>query len=178
MNYSLITNPWAHVIVDNFYDAQLYSQAIKEILTYLKVNNLTSRQILIKTSDVNFSTIFPATIAYINSNHIDENTLKLFSKHREYSSISSYSEINICLGDFSYPIHDEASNKLLSAVTYLFPAKNKGTIIYDQNKNLVSEIEWKPNRTLIFAPLDGITWHSYESIGVPLRITVNTFLTR
>lgn len=178
MSYSLITNPWPYTVVDNFYDLKLHSQAVKEIIKYIKVTKPTSRQILIKTTDSNFSALFPDTLAYINSNAINEETLKLFSVHRDYTNISSYSEINICLGDFSYPIHDEAPHKILSAVTYLFPLVGKGTIIYDEQKNKVSEVEWKPNRTLIFAPLDNITWHSYESRSTPLRITVNTFLTR
>lgn len=177
-NYSLITNPWPHLVLDNFYSAQLYKFSVKEILSYIKTNKLVDRQVLLKTTDINFSTIFPATLAYINSNSITEDTLKHFPSHRDYTTISNYSEINICLGTFNYPIHDEAAHKILSAVTYLFPASNKGTIIHDKNKNRISEIEWKTNRTLIFAPIDNVTWHSYESSDAPLRITINTFLTR
>lgn len=178
MNYLLITEPWNHLVIDDFYDNNKYIQATKEILSYIKSNKFSDKQVIIKTTDLNFDKVFPKTLDYIKSNIIDESVLQLFPAYREYSSLSSYSEINICFGDFSYPIHDEATYKVLSAVTYLFPKTGKGTLIYDNNKSFIKEIEWKPNRTLIFAPIDNVTWHAYKSGSEPVRVTINTFLTK
>ena len=178
MSYLLTTNPWEHLVIDNFYDYSMLTDVSKEIIYYLKTNKIVKKQTLIKTTELDFAAELPKTLKYINSNKIDESILTLFSKHRSYSKLSTYSEINVCFGRFNYPIHDEAPYKVLSAVTYLFPEKGKGTMLYGNDKYISNEVEWKPNRTLIFAPIDEVTWHSYESSSENIRVTINTFLTR
>lgn len=101
-----------------------------------------------------------------------------FDNVRRHSVCEVMTEVNVCLDDLSYPIHDEAKPKILSAVTYLMPDVSRGTLIFDKDKNFVKEVEWKPNRTLIFAPIDNVTWHSYECIPKSYRITINSFLLR
>ena len=52
--------------------------------------------------------------------------------------------------------------------------------MYTENKKerLVKEAQWKPNLTMIFAGIDGKTWHSYNSTEQSNRITLNLFIKR
>lgn len=178
MNFSLLNDPWPHLVIDSYFDNSLGEKATKEIIDFIKTYKPKNKQTVIKSTEPDFEELFPVTKEYISSNIVNETLLQKFPRTREYSTLSTYSEINICLGAFSYPIHDENHAKVLSVVTYLFPEISKGTLIYDTDKTFYKEVEWKQNRTLIFAPLDGITWHSYEVSNIPVRITINTFLTR
>ena len=59
---------------------------------------------------------------------------------------SEYSDFNIIVTgkNYTFPIHRDHINKLLSGVVYLMPDKNTGTIIYDDKiGNNPREIEWK-----------------------------------
>lgn len=178
MNYSLLNDPWPHLVIDDYFNTELANKATKEIIDFIKTSKIENKQTVIRSTDYNFNKLFPHTNNYILSNVIDESVLSIFPNTRTYLTLKKYSEINICLGKFSYPIHDENEIKILSAVTYLFPKISKGTIIYDADKNFYKEVEWKQNRTLIFAPLDNVTWHSYEVSDIPVRITINSFLTK
>jgi hypothetical protein len=178
VNYSLLTDPWPHLVIDNYFDDCLAEKATKEIIDFIKASKPKNKQTVIRSTDYDFEQLFPVTKQYISSNIVNESLLSIFPRTREYTTLNTYSEINICLGDFSYPIHDENTAKVLSAVTYLFPKVSRGTLIYDSDKNFYKEVEWKQNRTLIFAPLDDITWHSYEVSNIPVRITINSFLIR
>ncbi len=101
-----------------------------------------------------------------------------FPTHRKYDNARWDFNINIAPPHYDYPIHDEAPRKILSIIHYVYGDEStEGTVLYDENKQYVTTIEWKPNRALVFAALDGITWHSYRSGNSP-RITANTFLTR
>ena len=74
-----------------------------------------------------------------------------------------------------YPIHNDTSNKVWSLVIYLFPKHSNGTLLYDQNKKLVKEIEWKQGRGLAFScdPREMKSWHSYTNTTDQFRTTLN-----
>jgi hypothetical protein len=175
---TLQTNPWPHLELDDYFHATLYNACKLELTRYVSANisNLTHHTI-IRSQEPDFKSRFPATAAFAESANIDERLLKLFPNHRKYSSLYSFYDISICLGNFSYKLHDEAPWKVLSAVTYIAPSSSKGTLLYDCDKTYVKTTDWRENRTVIFAPIDGITWHSFESTG-SYRITVNHWLTR
>jgi hypothetical protein len=147
----------------------------QELLTQLKSIKITSKQSVIKTYDPMFIDLFPKTYQCLNSVSAYE-LLKYFPNHRDYSKLSCYSEINIIIDGFDYPIHDENPRKILSLVTYVAPEFSTGTLMYDKDKTYVSEVEWRQNRTLVFAGLTGVTWHSYKVEQKKPRLTVNTFL--
>ena len=75
----------------------------------------------------------------------------------------------------SYPFHVDASDKLFTLITFLYPDKNVGTLV-GENKDALKtgyrEIEWKPNRALVFKP-DDTTWHAFRSDGRNRRMTLN-----
>jgi len=168
--------PWEHGVIDNFYDETLFSAMKKEIISYIRNMKSFQPKMTIRTSDVDFEKIFPESLKCLNSRPIDETYLSMFSEHRPYKKLSHYSEINILLGELEYPIHDELHSKIMSVVTYVSPEKSIGTVLYDEDKNFSKEIDWLPNRTLIFCGKTGVTWHNYRSLPNSLRITINTFL--
>jgi len=177
------TYPWEHLIIDNFYDEQLFANMKKEMSEFIreKKNNYThdirkQKRFLIMDTDINFPKILPETYKCLISRPVDASYLDFFSKVRDYISIKAESEINVCLDDLDYPIHDENIKKILSCVVYVMPEESRGTILYDKDKNFVKELEWKPNTMFIFPGLEGITWHSYKCIPGSYRITINTFL--
>ena len=75
----------------------------------------------------------------------------------------------------SYPFHIDASDKLLTLITFIHPDKNVGTLIgndKDALKTGYRETEWKPNRALVFKP-DDTTWHAFRADGRNRRMTLN-----
>jgi len=78
---------------------------------------------------------------------------------------------------FEYPLHFEHPSKIMSVVVYVAPDEGTGTLIYTKDKEFFTEIEWKPNRALIFSGIRGITWHGYKcEPRHKYRLTYNTFL--
>ncbi len=68
-------------------------------------------------------------------------------------SLYEYSDFNIIETgkDYTFPIHRDEVNKLLSGVIYLTPKNNTGTILYDDKKgNNPMQIGWKQNRGFFF----------------------------
>lgn len=100
-----------------------------------------------------------------------------FPEHRTYITYNTRHDIQISPPGYDYPIHDEADRKVLSIVHYL-GEDGDGTILYDKNKNYVCEVEWKPNRAMIFAGIDNITWHSYKNTRDHDRKTIMSFFIR
>jgi hypothetical protein len=68
--------------------------------------------------------------------------------------------------DYSFPVHADNTDKLLSTVIYLKPEHNAGTILYETKKDKNPKmVEWKQNRALIFSRTDE-TWHAYKGDGI------------
>ena len=99
--------------------------------------------------------------------------------------LHNYTEYTLnCTGkDYKYAIHDDIPSKLLSAVIYLKPEENTGTIIYPSpeyklwNGELAfpSEgtlIHWKQNRGFVFSRIHQKTWHSYQGDTKKNRLTL------
>jgi len=78
----------------------------------------------------------------------------------------------------SYPFHIDASDKLLTLITFLHPNNCVGTLVgndKDALKTGYREIEWKPNRAFVFKP-DDMKWHAFRSNGRNRRMTLNVNL--
>lgn len=86
-----------------------------------------------------------------------------------------YSDFNLIETgkDYTFPIHRDHVNKLLSGVIYLKPDENTGTIIYENKKGKnPNEIEWKKNRSLFFSRTEKSSWHNYKGDGKNNRIVL------
>ena len=105
--------------------------------------------------------------------------LKAIDILKKYSSnkvdLYDYSEFHIVeIGkNFSFPIHRDTPNKLLSGVIYLSPEKNNGTFLFSDKKgNNAKEIKWKQNRALFFSRSENDSWHSYKADKQSNRLTL------
>ena len=91
------------------------------------------------------------------------------------AELYEYSDFNIIETgkNYSFPIHRDHINKLLSGAVYLNPDINTGTIIYEdkKGKNPI-EIPWKKNRAFFFSRAEKTTWHSYKGDGKNNRIVL------
>ena len=95
-----------------------------------------------------------------------------FKKKRSYKELGKIIHTAGTPPNFHHPIHDEAEFKIMSAVLYLGPEKSHGTrFLMDEE----FEIEWKPNRLMVFCGETGVTWHDFKS-GDHTRYTYNYFL--
>ena len=168
-------DPWPHQTIDNFYDGILFDDMKAEIVNYVK-NNVREKFTKFDWIIENYSNDLPKTVECIKSNLVTEADLVHFPHHRKYNNLKLKTQIIVCIDDTEYRIHDEDKSKILSAVTYIAPSQATGTLLYDQNRNFVKEIEWAPNRTIIFAGVENVTWHNYKSTKNRIRITLNSFL--
>ena len=84
-----------------------------------------------------------------------------------------YSDFHIVIigADYSYPIHNDKHEKLLSGVVYLSPDKSMGTTLHSPDKKKSKTVEWKKNRAIFFSRTKK-TFHSYKSDSKSNRITL------
>lgn len=165
--------PWPHIVIDDYYAPDVFEVLKKEAKTFIRNN--------VDTSTRKHAFAYPDNQVLrdaIDSRPLDTSYFDILTEHRPYTDINLFWEVNFLIGPLTYPIHDEASRKVLSCVVYVDPSDNAGTRLYDKDKNLVKEIAWKPNRALIFAAQDGVTWHDYTCPKGSHRITINQFLER
>ena len=161
--------PWEHLVLDSFYDSSLFN-AMQQELTLVFSKLMYNRDIIF----INDISKLPATSACIAYKPVDENYLAIFDKHRNYKSLKVKNQVILCNGNVDYRIHDEREDKILSAVTYIHPEIALGTRLYNKDKSFCCDVEWKPNRMLLFCGETDVTWHSYHATSE--RITLHTFL--
>lgn len=98
--------------------------------------------------------------------------LNRFDKHRDYNELGKIIHTSSIPPHYQSQVHDEAEFKIMSAIIYLGPEKSHGTKFYMEEE---FEVEWKPNRLMIFCGETGVTWHDYRA-GDQERFTYNYFL--
>jgi len=166
-------DPWPHIVIENFYTDEVFAKIKSATKRFLKANVDTS----IRKQEFPFADD-PILQECINSRPLDTSYLDILKDHRPYDDLKLFWEVNFLLGPHRYPIHDEASRKVLSCVVYVEPEENNGTYLYTADKTYAKQVEWKPNTAFIFAAIDGVTWHDYDCPKGKLRITINQFLER
>ncbi len=165
-----------HRIIDNFLSDDLF-----DYLCSLKLNKVEYDQILnhhnkiSKDGSTETSCISVEKLKKLNL-ECHEKTINLLKElSPEKAKLYDYSDFNIIETgkNYSFPIHRDHVNKLLSGVIYLYPEKNLGTILYD-NKNGENpvEIDWRQNRGFFFSRNESSTWHSYKGNGKQNRIVL------
>jgi hypothetical protein len=177
---NVIETPWPHMVIDSYYPEHMFQAMRHEIATHIKNSEelfrlRNTKQIFYQSFDPDFAKIFPKSFECANSVS-PYDMLKHFKEHRPYSKLSHYIEFNVIIDGYDYPIHDENPRKILSIVNYIAPENSTGTLIYDLDKTLHSQVDWEPNRSLIFPGITGKTWHAYDVQPKRIRITLNTFL--
>jgi hypothetical protein len=98
--------------------------------------------------------------------------LNFFTKKRGYNKLAKFIHTAATPPNFYHKMHDEAEFKIMSAIVYIAPETSHGTT-FCMDKRF--EIEWKPNRLMIFCGETDVTWHYYKSMD-KMRFTYNYFL--
>ena len=96
-----------------------------------------------------------------------------FHEKRGYRKLAKFIHTAATPPNFQHPLHDEADFKIMSAVVYIGPSHSHGTRFKLADEEF--EVEWKPNRLMVFCGKTGVTWHDYKSDGLQ-RFTYNYFL--
>jgi hypothetical protein len=176
----IFSEPWPHIVDDNYFDSNSFEMVKTEIIDFVKTQKIKTGITIFDNLNVQDYPTLIKTIKGVNDRIFDNVWIdQNFPFHRLYSKkLKAKHQIIVCIGESEYRIHEDSPDKILSIVTYVHPNKSAGTLIYDKNKQFVKQVDWKPARTLIFAPMDKTTWHNYKSIDKSFRITLNTFLMR
>lgn len=179
----LISEPWDHKIVDNFFEPHMFEmlQSLCENLYNSSAkNNIFDPALKLHSIYADIDPLLLNSILKINKELLNrsQEIFQTFAYHRHFISHVSIPDFHICkpnLGEFY--IHDEQDDKALSIVVYISPKVSSGTKIYKSKDQFVKQIEWLPNRALIFCGETDKTWHSFGSDHYQ-RCTLNYFLKR
>jgi hypothetical protein len=179
----LLTDPWEHKIIDNFFPEDVF-QKIRQAAQHLSkyAVEAETRPIWLHEAvehgvdeDV-VEDIITATDAVLdNINSIISSFTSLNSSTLGYYAMPKF---GVSGKNFKYPIHSESNHKVLLFVIYLDPENDHGTRLYKEKteESFAKEIEWKPNRAFLTCPgANDVTWHNWaNSINVS-RVTLNIF---
>ena len=165
--------PWPHVVIDNFLPRGEFITMMENCM-WLHSGNPEQ-----------FDRDYDDQVVRIplKWDPLEEHNMHLhlasFADRRSFSSVKDLKVLAHYVrtkANFTHKRHDEAPFKILSTVLYLAPDGNNGTRLYtSETSNDKLEIEWKPNRAVIFAGRDNVTWHDYTSSWND-RYTLNHFL--
>lgn len=173
--------PYEYIVIDDYLPQDDYAEIVHEVLTNhnkFSSDHLGRERTHVFTNEKNDTSGQWQFIAD-EANIFDEKyLLDNFEVHRPYRSLKKAYDINWSKPGHQHKIHAEAKNKVLTAVTYLYPEKATGTLLYDKNKKLVTEIEWKPNRCFVMCGVSDTTWHSFVAPIDSPRVTLVTMLLR
>ena len=163
-------------IIDNF----LNDDDFQDLSNYAK--NLASNDNIKvfhneidKKNNVIKSSIKEDILKRINKNYLPKAINILEKLNNDKLKLFSYSDFTIIKTNKNtkFPIHDDAPNKLLSGVIFLYPKENQGTIFYNNKSgDGKTEVDWRLNRAVFFSRKERETWHSYQGDNKNDRIAL------
>ena len=166
------TKPWPHLVIDNFYDDETWAYVCDKESLFKEYKD----QAELKTHGISFSHIEDYILKSYFSKHLPiDYLLEKFPNHRDFYQLEPDASLKVSRLPKLFSIHDEVSHKVFSVITFIEPEHSIGTILFDQEKNLNKIITWKPNRAVVFAPIDNVTWHSFGNWEETDRYTVDFF---
>ena len=161
-------------VIDNFLTDEDFQELSAIKLEDVKNNEKkVYHNRIFKNGTIESSCIENNTIKRLNDNY-HSMAIEILKKYAPQKvELYQYSDFHIVIAgsNFSFPIHSDTPNKLLSGVVYLVPEKNMGTTLYSVDKKKSKNIEWKQNRALFFSRTEN-TPHSYKSDSISNRITL------
>lgn len=175
-------DPWAHQIVDNFFEASDFEKISQACL---KLHDRYKDQVITADSCLSFAEVYN-TIGeevfniILKSNRALLDNIENYPISRTFDHYVSFPTFHILPPNISpQKVHDEAYDKSISVVVYLYPIVSTGTMLYasKDRSSFVKEVEWKINRAMIFCGKENVTWHDFYSREEP-RVTLNFFVRR
>lgn len=163
---NIILEPWPHLVIDDFFREDHFELLVEE---HIDAFNSVPNKGRIDNNDINMATWYEERLDYLYYD-VFKQTIKPNYIHEECLVLGT---------NYEDGIHIDVKEKLMSVVVYLHPENaekgTQGTLIYDKNKNFVKEIEWKPNRCLVFCKQPNVTWHNFKASDVSPRMSYNIF---
>lgn len=162
--------PWEHILYRNLFDPDDFPEVQRRVSSWPKTPPDKRR--------ISMFILNQEKEGYIYDPWLYDKLVQTFSDAihgidwKNYVPIFEY---NSCPEGYEYPIHVDAPEKILSLVIYI-SNKGDGTVLYDENKNRISQLEWIPNEGFMFLR-DDVSWHSYHS-SVNHRDTINCILVK
>jgi hypothetical protein len=167
--------PFPYIIIDDFLDNNFYKELINKVYKKdlfkdinLKNNRVTKviyngddygdKSFNINNDEINLEKTY---IDILLDNEIKKSIINKFIKNKNLKNNilnkhkSTMSQLDCFRGDYNYKIHTDSSSKFITLLLYLAKDnnnKNLGTNIYDSKKNMIKNIEYIPNRLVIFSP--------------------------
>ena len=173
--YKYYQTPWPYIIIDNFYDKDTWEYVLDRKTLINKYRKNAHQE----ENGISLSKIKDEILLDYFKRKLPVDFLKgLFPNHRYSESLIPTNTLKITNVPKLFGIHDEHPEKVFSCTTYVTPSHSVGTFIYDEYKEFQKAITWKPNRAIVFAPIDNVTWHSFGSWEETDRYTVDFFWTR
>jgi len=159
--------PWTHWVVDDFLDKATYDYLVAErdSFPYKLIDTHNTH----KKTYAKFGYFLESDLLLES---INEAITRTIGKHE----LTVVSEIVRCEPKYAYPVHSDHPAKLYTIVTYLHPEKSDGTVLLSATDKTKIEVEWKPNRALIFKQNPNSP-HYYLNSTSEYRYTLNVFLT-
>lgn len=166
---NIIQDPWPYLILDDYVDTPVFEAVIQIAQEKIKIGEYGAWRLADERPD-----LYPLWEKKIRKEFFD--IYLQFPKKRFMFFPKVLSHIVIIPPGFKNPIHFDRFYKILTSVTYVHPDSGDGTYIHTSKDSLIQkEIDWRPNRSLVFAGLKNKTWHSYENTTNQPRVTfVNT----
>ena len=179
MKIDFITEPWEHIIIDDFLSPERFEHiqnlAIEELGRF-QVEGLNT----FRGDRYN---------RYTDVDLLPEVTLDIMKlmPHRDYDKLVKVNHWSIMPPNTSYPAHIDNRSRIHTFTFYIAPEKNLGTILCDNpstndngdhgqpDQSTICEypIEWKPNRAFVHNPRPK-QWHRFVS-GDTHRINLSVF---
>jgi hypothetical protein len=163
-------------IIENFLKKNDFKK-----LSSLRLKKISSNEIKVYHNNITQNNVVKATCLnkdFVKKMHKKYHSLALnILKELNPNKINLYehSEFHIIEtgSKYSFPIHDDTPNKLLSGVIYLTPKSNCGTFFYkNKNGDQKKEIKWKQNRAVFFSRLERQSWHSFKGDNSSNRLAL------
>lgn len=180
------TIPWRHRVINNVFDNESF-KIINEAASHLSYLSVVDKTVPIHIDEaIRYGISKEAETLILDSADLILTNLKEIIGDNCQNGIFGGSyfimpKFGITGRQFQYPIHDESIYKIMNLVTYLQPNDSIGTTLYGdpEGKTNIKQVEWTPNRAVLFYPQHKKTWHNWR--GQPTdqpRITLNFFVER
>jgi hypothetical protein len=178
------TIPWRHRIIDNVFNDDSF-KIINEAASHLSYLSVEDKTIPVHINEaISYGISKEAeTLILDSADLILANLKEIIGNNCQNGNFGgSYfimPKFGITGKHFQYPVHDESIYKIMNLVTYLQPTDSIGTTLYGdpEGKTNIKQVEWQPNRAVLFYPQHKKTWHNWR--GQPTdqpRITLNFFV--
>lgn len=174
-NSKIIKEPWEHLEITNFLQDDVFNIILEESKNLSEVLENTTR---------NTNGFWPFELLQMGMKKsivdiIMEINKEVLRNHNIFTSKFTNPKISN-IGYYSIPrlgytprygvgeLHDDGhgqDNKTIVIVVYLHPSVNEGTYLYNDGTfdSLSKRVDWQPNKALVFAPKQGVTWHNFKT---------------